>query len=76
MADALAMIHQPKPTISKLIAALLPSAPYEEQLEAHENLRDFLAVAYRMYLRLSEERTFPRHRDKFAEGDTVNRNTQ
>jgi hypothetical protein len=61
-----------KPTISKLIATLLPDAPYAEQLEAQQNFRDFLAVAYRMYLRLEEERISNRPGDKITENDTVN----
>lgn len=70
------MIQQRKPTTSKLIAALLPDTPYEEQLEAQENFRDFLAVAYRMYRRLEEERESLRRRDKIAEDDTVNGQSQ
>ncbi len=69
------MIDQRKPTISKLIAALLPDAAYEEQLEAQQNFRDFLAVAYRMYRRLEEERRSLARDDKTAEGDTVNGNS-
>lgn len=65
------MTHQQKPTISKLIVTLLPDAPYAEQLEAQQNFRDFLGVAYRMYIRLDEERKANRAGDKIAEGDTV-----
>ncbi len=70
------MIIEQKPTISKLIIALLPDASSEEQLEAEQNFRDFLAVAYRMYLRLEEERKSNRPRDKITEDDTVNGNSQ
>jgi hypothetical protein len=69
--DTSPMTHQRKPTISKLIATLLPNAPYAEQLEAQQNFRDFLAVAYRMYLRLEEERKSDRAGDKNTEDDTV-----
>ena len=71
IADTSPMIHQRKPTISKLIATLLPEAPCAEQLEAQQNFRDFLAVAYRMYLRLEEERKSNLPGDKITEDDTV-----
>jgi len=70
------MIHGQKPAISRLIAALLPNAAYEEQLEAQQNFRDFLAVAYRMHLRLEEEKRSTAQGDKIEGGDTVNGNSQ
>lgn len=76
IADTSPMIHQQKPIIAKLIAKLLPDAPYAEQLEAQQYFRDFLAVAYRMYLRLEEERKSNGPSDKMANNDRVERTPQ
>ncbi|MBI3894340.1 MAG: hypothetical protein HY313_00265 [Acidobacteria bacterium] len=64
------MSEQQTPTVSPLIQSLLPDATVEEQLEAQQNFREFLAVAYRMHLRLQAEKEASR--DKKTEGDTVN----
>ncbi len=47
--------HDQRPTVSRLIVSLMPEASLEEQLEAEQNLNEFLSVAYRMYLRLEAE---------------------
>ncbi|MBI2755075.1 MAG: hypothetical protein HYX46_16395 [Betaproteobacteria bacterium] len=60
-----------RPLVAKFIEMRLPNASPEEQIKATEDLREFLAVAYRVYLRLKREGKLPQPRDKLPPPDTV-----
>ncbi len=45
------------PKISPLVRELMPGATEEELQEATENLRAYLAVAYRIFRRLEAEKS-------------------
>jgi len=45
----------PLPEISPLIEELMPHASLEEQKQATQNLRNYIAIGHRIFLRLEAE---------------------
>lgn len=71
MCKAGSMPSLPRPLVAKFIEIRLPNASREEQIKATEELRELLAVVYRIYLRVEREGKLPSQRDKLASPDTV-----
>ncbi len=61
----------PLPEVSPVVQSWLPEASNEELKEASNNLRRFLAVAYRIYLRIEADKSTANDRDNLAISDTV-----
>lgn len=49
---------EPLPQVAELVLELMPDATLEEQIEATQNLRAYLAAVYRIFCRLQSEGTF------------------
>lgn len=63
--------REPIPEIASAVRHWMPNASEEEQIKATVRLRRYLAVVYRIYLRLEAEGKLPISRDNFEDGDTV-----
>jgi hypothetical protein len=59
------------PEIADAVRHWMPHAHEEEQKQATVNLRRYLAVVYRLFLRLEAEGKLPKPRDNSEDGDTV-----
>lgn len=65
-------MHEPDHNyISPLVRRWMPDASKEEQIEASANLRRYLEVIYRIYLRLYREGRFPLRRDRNLPHDKI-----
>lgn len=63
--------REPIPEIATAVRRWMPNASDEELKEATINLRRYLAVVYRTFLRLEAEGKLPEPRDNSDEDDTV-----
>lgn len=63
--------REPIPEIATVVRRWMPEASDEELKEATINLRRYLAVVYRIFLRLEAEGKLPKPRDNSGEDDTV-----
>lgn len=59
------------PEVSEFVRTLMPDAPHEELVEATNNLREYLAVIYRITLRREAEEKHSMRRDNSDRDDTV-----
>jgi hypothetical protein len=57
-------MREPIPEIAEAVKHWIPNATEEEQKKATVNLRGFLEVMYRVYLRLKSEGKIPKAYDK------------
>jgi hypothetical protein len=64
--------REPIPEIATVVRRWMPDASDAELKEATINLRCYLAVVYRIFLRLEAEGKLPEPRDNFRKDDTVN----
>lgn len=64
--------REPIPEIAIVVRRWMPNASDEELKEATINLRRYLAVVYRIFLRLEAEGKLPEPRDNLDEDATVN----
>lgn len=66
--------REPIPEIAEAVLHWMPNASDEELKEATINLRRYLAVVYRTFLRLEAEGKLPEPRDNYFENGTVEAN--
>jgi hypothetical protein len=62
---------KPIPEIAEAVRLWMPDASEEEQKQATVNLRNYLAVIYRIVLRLEAEGRLGKSRDKISIDDRV-----
>jgi hypothetical protein len=62
---------EPLPEIAELVLQVMPNATREEQLEATQNLRAYLAAVYRIFIRLESEGNLDLIHDKSWGRDRV-----
>ena len=63
--------REPIPEIATVVRRWMPDASDAELKEATINLRRYLSVVYRIFLRLEAEGKLPEPRDNLGEDDTV-----
>jgi len=63
--------RKPIPEIAEVVRHWMPDANEEELKTATVNLRNYLAVIYRIVLRLESEGRLTKPRDKFSINDKV-----